>query len=146
MDTVPNVKNMGKGIGVGILIAILMATLLSGVGAFTVYKGTIDESYMQFIAIIINGISSFIAAIIAYSTAKQKCLPVIGITAAGYFLIHVIVTVLFFESSFCNIWTSVLSILIGSGIGCAICLRLADREGRRKRSYRHIAQRRKVGK
>ena len=113
-----NAMITGALIGVGIAIAISL--LLSMGLASLVLKGTASMDEPGIYVFLIRALSVFMGSFLATVIVKEKHLQVIGIVAAGYLLVLLAGGIIFYDGSFHNFGTGMLSSLVGGAISCLI--------------------------
>lgn len=114
-------KSTGKGISIpaGIGLGILLCMLISFAGAAVVaYLLSTERMVVSGIgwgAIVIMAIASFVGAMLASKLVKVNRLPVSLGVGAGYILVLLGITALFFGGQYQGIGATIITVLLGSG-------------------------------
>ena len=114
---------IGISIASGAAIAVVITVLMNIGLTSLVINGQIAESDTAFIVFIIRAVSVMIGGMIASALAKEKILITIGITAIGYLLIVVALGIIFYDGSFRNFISGVISVAVGAVCACVLRLK-----------------------
>lgn len=131
-----NEQSFFAGIGIGTLVSLLLSVILSMIIATLVLNERVGEVKIELMSRIVMLISSLFGCIIAIRLNGGKLAIVSGTTGIIYLLVLVGVGILFFDGGFHNIWTSILSVIVGCVASCAICIRGKGSRIKRKRANR----------
>lgn len=106
----------------GVVIALVISLILTGVFALGIYKESMREEDLIFIAPAIQLLSSFIGAFIAGKGYGQKYILSAAITGTGYTLILMVVSLLLFDCSLSRFVICLLLSVIGGVTAGFLCL------------------------
>ena len=128
--------SMSRAAVIGIAICIVIS-LLAGAGLTSMVLGeTISEANMHYYTFGVLFIACFLGVLIAAKLAGGKYAVVAGIVAGVYLLLLLAVAILLFDGMFSGVIGKGVSILLGAGAACAICIRKGNGKKGRKRAFR----------
>lgn len=110
-----------------VLLAMVLATIISG------ERVGINKT-QHFVPFIIF-VSVIVGCIISIKVTKEKPAVVSGLVGGIYLFTLVALGVLFFDGGFHNLWMSIISVVFGIVLSCAICIRGKGSGRKRKRAY-----------
>lgn len=128
--------SIGAGVSAGSVVSLVLSVILAMIVAALIVNERIGESAIKYISPIIVLIATMAGCIIGAGLVGEKLAVVSGITGVVYLLILIGTGILFFDGGFHNLWTSILSIIVGCVSSCAICIRGKGSKTKRKRAYR----------
>ena len=100
----------------GILTALTVSILLTALQSGLIGSNKIGESTTNTIIFMIRVLSVTIGCFLAAALTKNRILPTIGITAAGYLVVLFGIGIAAFNGSFENLGSGLLSTLLGGAI------------------------------
>ena len=122
------------GIGAGLLTGMSMTLLLSLLTAYLISGEVIGQDRIGYCAMITLLLSSIGGAWTASAKTKRMPVQTSVVYAAGYFLLLVSMTALFFGGQFEAVGVTLVTIVIGSGAGGLLCVR--SRKTRKQKHYK----------
>lgn len=121
------------GVGVGIIVSLVISMLLlTGVTSLIV-DGKLNENVVAFFTFATRVIALLVGVLIGTGLIKQKHIIFAGVIALGYLIILITLGIVLYDGSFRNFGSGIVSVLLGSGAGCLIRLKLQNRPQRAKR-------------
>lgn len=106
-------SGLAMGIGVGIGISLLVTLILTAIAALLMSRESLAEDSIDIIVIAVELISSLAGAWTAYTLIKSRRLLVCLGTVAGYYLLMLGCTALFFDGQYQGVGISALAVLVG---------------------------------
>ena len=103
------------GIGIGCGISMILTLLGSGVVAKMIAEEILQETAIGYGAMVILLLSSILGSAIAVNKVKKRKLQVSLAVGAGYFLLLLAMTALFFGGQYQGMWVTALLVFAGSG-------------------------------
>ena len=128
--------NFGTGVGFGIAVSVFLSVLLAMLLTTMVLNERAGECTIEYAVPVIAFVSSLAGSVVAGKMAREKVAILAGVTGAAYILILIGMGILFFDGGFHNLWSSLLSVVAGCVVSCAICIRGGRSGSKRKRVYR----------
>ena len=119
--------SIAAGAGIGIFAAVVISVLLTALYGVLMIKSTVNEAPSAILVFIIRAVSMTSGGFLAGAITKEHCLPVIGLTTAGYLTVLITIGILFFDGSFVNFGNGLLSAVVGGVIPCLIKLKAPKR-------------------
>lgn len=121
------VRKMQKGgrhqvLIIGIIVSIVTSVIASVILSAISLRNLIDEKSIAYIASAIQLGSVLLGALIAGKVYGQKYILSAAIVCAGYYLMLVIATLLFFDSSFARLGAGTIMCIIGAALASILCL------------------------
>lgn len=122
------------GIGLGVMISVIVTLLGAVVLTYLISRESVTQEGIGLGCGIILVIASFLGDICACAGIKRRWLMVCAVCSAGYYLVLLAVTALFFGGQYQGMGVTALAVLIGTGIASAVgILRKGDRVSVKKR-------------
>ena len=110
---IDNKISYGAGIGAGMLVSILTTLLLTAIGAWLIDRGSVNETSINVMVIVIHFISAVFGAWAAYALLKKRRLIVCTGTGVAYAILMICLTALFFGGQYSGITETVVSSTLG---------------------------------
>ncbi len=107
-------KSVAIGVAAGMVVSMLLLLLLTSL----VMNGSVGEDRTQSFIFAIRAVGGFAGCMLATVAAKKQHLLVSGVTAGIYLIALLAVGIVFYEGSFADFGSGLLSVLIGCGIAC----------------------------
>ena len=104
------------GIGLGVMISVIVTLLGTVVLTYLISRESVTQEGIGLGCGIILVIASFLGDICACAGIKRRWLMVCAVCSAGYYLVLLAVTALFFGGQYHGILTGAILILIGSAV------------------------------
>ncbi len=119
-----------KAATIGILVATTVSAALSALTANLALSGKFGETGSITAVFLIRLLSVAIGGITGTSLSKEKLLPTIGVITSGYFIMLLIMGIIFYDGSFHQFGSGLLSTLLG-GVLVGL-IRLRSRKSKRR--------------
>lgn len=132
-----SVRALSVGVAIGMLVSLVITLLLTAVVGWMVSEERLQENSIDVGVIAIQVISAITGAAVAYSLVRSGRLLVCLATGAGYFLLLLACTALFFGGQYAGIWSSALAVLAGSLIVGLLGLREKKRGAVNRRKFKN---------
>ncbi len=116
-------RSFATNILLGVAAALIISFALSALLTSLVMSGKIEEARGSFFIFGIRLLSVMVGCLVSTALIKEKHLPVVGCAAAGYLIVIVGMGIVFYDSSFQNFLSGVLSVLAGAIAAMLIKLR-----------------------
>ena len=129
-------RSVASGIGIGVIISFVLSLLLTMVVTTLIEGEKLGDSSTNYAIMVITFISVLIGGVVSNRLVNKKMAITSTITGLIYLLIFVGMGILFFDGGFHNLWTRLLTVIVGCGASCAICITGKGSRGKRKRGYR----------
>ena len=120
-------SSMPVGIIFGVLTAFLIALIGSAVTAWLILGEKIGESSVGYCSALITLLASAAGAEISWMRTKRLRLQVCLITGAGFYLLLLALTAVFFGGVYLGMGMTAISVLCGSGAVALLGVRGAKR-------------------
>lgn len=127
--------SFGAAVAWGMLVCVVINLLLGMVLASVVSNERLGENNIGYVTPAIILLSTVAGAVTAGKLHNEKIAILTGTTGALHLLMLIATGIILFDDGFHNIWTSLLAIVLGCLIACAICIRGKGNGLKRKRSY-----------
>ena len=114
----------------GTIVAVIFSALLTALMAHFILKGNLREETVFAITFVIRMVSTSIGALIGGVIFKEKHLLQVFFTALAYLLFLIGAGIVFFDGSFKNLLSGVLSVSIGAAMTIFI---LKRKKGNRRK-------------
>lgn len=125
-------RSMSGSVGIGALIAVAVSVIMAMALSALIVNERIDEDVMQYFSFAILLVSAFAGCMLAGKRTEGKYAMATGLTALTYCVILMGAGILLFDGGFRNLWTSIIAIMIGCVLSCAICIGGQGKGHRRK--------------
>lgn len=127
-------SSMLAGCVIGILVAAAVSALITGLQSGFIGSNKIGEGTTAAVIFMTRVLSVAAGCFLATSLTRNRILPVIGITTAGYLVLLLGIGITAFNGSFKNFGSGLLSVLLGGAIPCIIKLKTPKKS--RNATYR----------
>lgn len=117
-----------SGVAFGVILSTLLSALCAGAIASLAINERITDGGIRFGVIFTHILATMLGVILAGKLVEDKKVPTGAITCAAYCAVLMGATLLFFEGSFKNLWTGILTVAI-SGV---IAVLFVAGQGRKK--------------
>lgn len=104
------------GTSIGIVAAVLICILSCAAMAMLVGNQSITEENSTIGAIFVHAVCSFVASVVAGGISVQKKGLASIISVCSYFVILLMITILFFDGAFDNVFSTLIAVLVGYGV------------------------------
>jgi len=104
------------GTSIGVVAAILICILSCAAMAMFVGNQSITEENSTIGAILVHAVCSFVASVVAGGISVQKKGLASIISVCSYFVILLMITILFFDGAFDNVFSTLIAVLVGYGV------------------------------
>ncbi len=115
---------------IGIAVAVIISVVLTALTAHFVLNEKVGESSVSLILFVVRFLSAGIGGLVGTSLSKEKLLPVIGVITGGYLLVLLATGIIFFDGSFHQFGSGLISVLSGGAGAGAIRLKPAKNKSR----------------
>ena len=129
-------ESMLRAIIMGTLICVAISLVGAAILTSAVLGGTVEWSSVHVYALIMLAPASFLGTVTAGKMAGGKYAIVAGAVSGIYMLILLVSTIFFFDGAFDNVIGNIVSVLVGAGTACAICIRIGSGARGKKRAFR----------
>lgn len=103
------------GIALGILVSLVVTLIGAAIISWLVAGERMSEGSIGYASMVIHVLAAAAGALAAAGAVKAKRLLVCMVTGAGYFLLQLACTALFFDGQYQAVWLGALMIMIGCG-------------------------------
>lgn len=121
-----------KSITIGLVAAIITTTVMLALTGWLIQSESVSEKTSRLFIMATQFIATFIGALIAGKTFGSKYAVVCGFSVVAYLFILTTTAILFFQSQFGGVGSSIGMCCAGFAAACAICTIKKDRNRRRK--------------
>ena len=108
-------QSVPKGIGIGTLVSLVVSLIGTGIYAWMLSREHVSENGTPYATVIILLMSTVLGSVIANGVVKEKRLVVSLLASAGYLLVLLACTALFFGGRYQGVGVTALVVLAGSG-------------------------------
>lgn len=108
--------NAVAAIGTGVIVGVIILSVLVAALGLLVSQEAVEEQTSQYFIPLIHIVAACIGCYISSHGVEEKKSAIIFGTAATYYILLIIITVLIFESSFDGVLTGLASVLAGAFI------------------------------
>lgn len=122
---------MPLGIGLGVLTSMILTIIGAIVISALVSNESITESSVSVWSVAVRTVAAFAGSAVSTALLKQRLLMVSAITGAGYLLLLLACTALFFGGEYRGFWVGSILIMVSSMI-CAFLPLIKGKKGIRK--------------
>jgi len=117
-----NNKSIVVCVFMGLLATVLVSLIMSVIITGMIQKGTLSENG-NIGVFTTRVIATMMGSLLGAAMTRKNILFVIGVIAAGYYIVLLVLGLLFFDGSLDNVWQGFVSIIIGGCIACLIKLK-----------------------
>lgn len=122
----------GQQIGIGVLIAVVATVIFASVIALLIIQEVLPESAVTVLCFVGLLVSSFAGCIFTGKRSVSKVAIYSGITAGIYIALMLAIGIVIFDGELEGVLPNTVSILVGYGVACALCISRAKSGHKRK--------------
>ncbi len=108
---------------IGIAAASAVGFLLVAGLTSLIMKGTLGEANTELYVFAVRMTATALGCLISTILVKGKCLIITGAVALGYLAVLIGIGIAVYDGSFNNMFSAIVSVLLGGGIICAVVLK-----------------------
>jgi len=116
-------RSVTLSVVIGVAIAAVISLLLNMGLTSLVMNGHIEANDTAFFVFAIRAVSVIAGGLVAAALAREKMLLLIGLTSIGYLLLLIGLGIIFYDSSFLNFGSGVISAAVGAACACVLKLK-----------------------